>query len=540
MYQRVVVTVKRKDEARVRDLEVPVNIDASRLAEMIARALRWESDMAGQRIMYVIEAHPLGRILQPDETLASAGVWDGSWLVLHPIQPPATQQPEGAPQAPAVQPVPQPEITQPMQAAPAVPQKPAAPSYPSPEPAMPTPVGEWTFPVAQAPAGPAEPEFAPEPPPPADDSLLEMLLTGEQPASAPETTVQPPAQQAPAAGNMPAQPGRSNFPAAPEPVQAVEPAPQPEVQAPPIQPEQTPTRAAAEDWTLPAAATPGFMQPATPLEPEPQTAPEPAAWSFQPEELTRATPAEAEPEPAEPSGTSLLEMLLGGAPPQTPEPEPEQIVPFSYAPAAEQEQPAAPAWTAPPAEVPPVVEAEPEPEPVQARADEWNFPVAEPHHLEAVLQAQAEAETAPRPEPAEAATWTFPIAPLTPEPEPEGTTAEAPEQEDHSLLEMLLGGAPAPAAQPQAPEPQVEPEQAPVAKVPAAPEPPAEQAAAAASTSTSTSTPATPVDQQVPPPLSPAQPKIGGFRSLGIELPPETEPAPEEKKPRFVWKKLDD
>src|SRR5689334_22499641 len=216
MYQRVVVTVKRKDEARVRDLEVPVNIDASRLAEMIARALRWESDMAGQRIMYVIEAHPLGRILQPDETLASAGVWDGSWLVLHPIQPPAAQQPEGAPQAPAVQPVPQPETAPPMQAAPTIPQKPAAPAYPSPESATQAPAGEWTFPVAQAPAEAPEPEFAPEPPPPANDSLLGMLLTGEQPASAPETTVQPPSQQAPAAADVSAQPESWTFPAAPE------------------------------------------------------------------------------------------------------------------------------------------------------------------------------------------------------------------------------------------------------------------------------------------------------------------------------------
>src|SRR5689334_11679166 len=97
MYQRVVVTVKRKDEARVRDLEVPVNLTAERLAEMIARALRWETDMAGQRITYLIEAHPLGRMLQPDETLAGAGVWDGSWLVLHPMGGQQTEAPEVGP-----------------------------------------------------------------------------------------------------------------------------------------------------------------------------------------------------------------------------------------------------------------------------------------------------------------------------------------------------------------------------------------------------------------------------------------------------------
>lgn len=79
--QRVIVTVKRKDEARVRDLEVPTDVEAGRLAEMVARALHWESDAAGQPVHYQIEAHPLGRVLQVHESLASAGVWDGSWLV---------------------------------------------------------------------------------------------------------------------------------------------------------------------------------------------------------------------------------------------------------------------------------------------------------------------------------------------------------------------------------------------------------------------------------------------------------------------------
>ena len=79
--ERVIVTVKREGEARVRDLEVPADVEAGRLAEMIARALHWESDAAGQPVRYQIEAHPLGRVLQAHETLASAEVWDGSWLV---------------------------------------------------------------------------------------------------------------------------------------------------------------------------------------------------------------------------------------------------------------------------------------------------------------------------------------------------------------------------------------------------------------------------------------------------------------------------
>jgi hypothetical protein len=99
--QRVIVTVKRKDEARVRDVEVPANVEMLRLADLIARAMRWESDPAGQPVYYNIEAHPLGRLLEPDESLGSAGVWDGSWLVLHPVR----QQVQVAP--------PQPEYTAP-------------------------------------------------------------------------------------------------------------------------------------------------------------------------------------------------------------------------------------------------------------------------------------------------------------------------------------------------------------------------------------------------------------------------------------------
>ncbi len=83
--ERVIVTVKRKNEARVRDLEVPTDVEAGRLAELIAHALRWESDQAGQPMRYQIEAQPLGRLLQPNENLAGTGVWDGSWLVLHPV-----------------------------------------------------------------------------------------------------------------------------------------------------------------------------------------------------------------------------------------------------------------------------------------------------------------------------------------------------------------------------------------------------------------------------------------------------------------------
>jgi len=83
--QRVIVTVKRQNEARVRDLEVPAEMPAKELAQTIARVLNWDINLPGAVAQYQIEAHVSGKpgkVLQPDETLASAGVWDGAWLVL--------------------------------------------------------------------------------------------------------------------------------------------------------------------------------------------------------------------------------------------------------------------------------------------------------------------------------------------------------------------------------------------------------------------------------------------------------------------------
>lgn len=101
--ERVIVTVKRAGEARVRDLEVPAEVKTSQLADLIASALQWQSDPAGQAMRYEIKAEPLGRLLQPHESLADAGVWDGSWLVFQPVgampwqdttrQPPSRPEP---------------------------------------------------------------------------------------------------------------------------------------------------------------------------------------------------------------------------------------------------------------------------------------------------------------------------------------------------------------------------------------------------------------------------------------------------------------
>lgn len=79
---RVIVTVKHRDEKSGRDLELPADFQIAHLADLVSRALSWENNF--KSVAYEIEARPLGRTLRSDESLASAGVWDGAWLVFHP------------------------------------------------------------------------------------------------------------------------------------------------------------------------------------------------------------------------------------------------------------------------------------------------------------------------------------------------------------------------------------------------------------------------------------------------------------------------
>ena len=82
---RVTVTVQRFGDPRTRELEVSDSVPGTRLARMISRALSWDLTTNGEYAVYQIEVLPLGRRLAPDESLASAGAWDGSWLILHAV-----------------------------------------------------------------------------------------------------------------------------------------------------------------------------------------------------------------------------------------------------------------------------------------------------------------------------------------------------------------------------------------------------------------------------------------------------------------------
>jgi hypothetical protein len=80
----VLVTIKRVNEARVRDIMLPADMPIGQLAAILAAKLEWDIDPASEPVTYLVEADPPGRYLRQDETLAEAGAWDGSWLVFHP------------------------------------------------------------------------------------------------------------------------------------------------------------------------------------------------------------------------------------------------------------------------------------------------------------------------------------------------------------------------------------------------------------------------------------------------------------------------
>jgi hypothetical protein len=79
---RVIVYVCLAGSSAGKDLEVPAEIPATELARLLADALGYAQ--TGTNVLhYNIYAEPLGRLLQPEERLIDASVWDGSTLLLH-------------------------------------------------------------------------------------------------------------------------------------------------------------------------------------------------------------------------------------------------------------------------------------------------------------------------------------------------------------------------------------------------------------------------------------------------------------------------
>lgn len=79
--ERIILTVKKAGEPTGRDLEVALDIPVGRLVELVNGALGWDMPDTPGSAGYQIEAQPLGRLLGPSETLRSARVQQGGWLV---------------------------------------------------------------------------------------------------------------------------------------------------------------------------------------------------------------------------------------------------------------------------------------------------------------------------------------------------------------------------------------------------------------------------------------------------------------------------
>lgn len=88
---RVILTVSDGDGDAGLDLEVPADLGAQALAEHLLAALYGSlaaaptAASAVQLIVFPSRLRPDGQsavVLQPHQTLAAVGAWDGSWLVL--------------------------------------------------------------------------------------------------------------------------------------------------------------------------------------------------------------------------------------------------------------------------------------------------------------------------------------------------------------------------------------------------------------------------------------------------------------------------
>lgn len=108
--ERVIVSIECEGQTPV-DLDLPAELPAGRLTRQIAEAMKWRLNMAYQ-IVAVPPGGTQGRILNPNETLAEVGAWDGSRLLMQPTgsvpnpEPRKQKAPEPSRTPPTTEPVP--------------------------------------------------------------------------------------------------------------------------------------------------------------------------------------------------------------------------------------------------------------------------------------------------------------------------------------------------------------------------------------------------------------------------------------------------
>lgn len=81
--EKAIVTIKWDNSSTTKDVELPVDIEAKRLSELLSAALASHGDRH-EALRYEIFVKDLGRALGPHETLADADIWDGAILILKP------------------------------------------------------------------------------------------------------------------------------------------------------------------------------------------------------------------------------------------------------------------------------------------------------------------------------------------------------------------------------------------------------------------------------------------------------------------------
>ena len=82
---RVVVEVQIEGQTNAHDLEVPADLSATELGQLLGKALEADRDAFGRAMRYIVRLLPEDRCLRSDESMHEAEAWDGHTLVLRPI-----------------------------------------------------------------------------------------------------------------------------------------------------------------------------------------------------------------------------------------------------------------------------------------------------------------------------------------------------------------------------------------------------------------------------------------------------------------------
>ncbi len=79
----IIVTVTDERSLICQDLEVPADLEASKLKEDIIKTLEgWRPEYTADFYQTRIRCGRTGKYLKDDETLNQAGVWNGDYLIL--------------------------------------------------------------------------------------------------------------------------------------------------------------------------------------------------------------------------------------------------------------------------------------------------------------------------------------------------------------------------------------------------------------------------------------------------------------------------